>query len=162
MDTLYLISVILHILAAMLWVGGNLFMIVVLIPAVKNYEDKAKVIKNVGLKFRTAGYVALGILLLTGLYQLHFRGVELTWASLTTHAIGKLGLWKIGLFLVIVALSGLHDYLVGNRAVKAWRENPQSPDAFRMRRQARLLGRINFLISLVLVVLGVLMVRGGV
>ena len=160
MKELYLLSVFLHILAAMLWVGGNLFMIVVLVPAIKNHPDKAQLFKNTGLKFRTAGYIALFILLLTGLFNMYYRGVDFTWYSLTNHAIGELGLYKIGLFLVIVAISGLHDYLVGKKAVEKWLENPEDHEIPKLRKRARLLGRINFLISLVLVVLGIIMVRG--
>lgn len=161
MKEIYLISVFLHILAAMLWVGGNLFMVVVLVPAIKNHPDKAQLFKSTGMKFRTAGYIALAVLFITGIFNMYYRGVDFTWNSLTQHAIGEIGLYKIVLFLVIVFFSGLHDYLSGKKAVEKWIENPNSPEIPKLRRKARFLGRINFLISLILVILGIVMVRGG-
>jgi len=137
-------------------------MIVVLVPAIKNHPDKAQLFKNTGLKFRTAGYIALGVLFITGLFNMYYRGVDFTWDSLTQHAIGELGLYKIGLFMVILFFSGLHDYLTGKKAVEKWMQDPNSPEIPKLRRQARLLGRINFLISLILVFIGIVMVRGGI
>jgi putative copper resistance protein D len=160
MKELYLTSVFLHIVAAMLWVGGNLFIIVVLVPAIKDHSDRAQLFKLTGLKFRTAGYIALAVLFLTGIFNMYYRGVDFTWESLTQHAIGELGLYKIGLFLLIVFFSGLHDYLTGKKAVQKRIQDPNSPEIPKIRQQARLLGRINFLISLILVSLGIVMVRG--
>lgn len=154
----YLISVYLHILAAILWIGGMLFMIVALIPAIKNHPDKAKLIQSVGIKFRNSGWIALVILLLTGFFNLHMRG----WGSdpdFWSNYWGKLGIYKIIIFIIIVGLSIYHDFFVGIKAVKVWMEGKEQKKSDDLRKQARWLGRINFLLGLIALFLGILMVR---
>jgi putative copper export protein len=73
--------------------------------------------------------------------------------------LGCFLLVKLGLVAAILALSGLHDFWIGPRASRALREG--SAQAGRWRAQATWLGRINLLLSLGVLALAVLLVRGG-
>ena len=67
---------------------------------------------------------------------------------------------KLIVFSLILASSALHDFVVGPRAVAIWRERPGSAEATRLRRQATQFGRLNLLLALLMVALGVMLVRG--
>jgi hypothetical protein len=54
-----------------------------------------------------------------------------------------------------------HDFFLGPRAAAAWEADPASAETFRLRRQAVQLGRLNLLLALVVIVLGVMLVRGA-
>jgi uncharacterized membrane protein len=158
--SLYLFSVFLHILAAALWIGGMVFLIAVLIPAVKKHPDKIALLNTIALKFRTAGWIALILLLGTGIIQLEFRGVEWSLDYFTSSEFGKLAGIKIIVFSIIILLSFYHDFFLGTKAMEEWKKNPDDPKTISLRNTSRFLGRINFLLALLAAALGVLLVRG--
>lgn len=157
---LYVISTFIHIIAACIWLGGMIFLILAFIPGVKNHPDKIDLIANVSLKFRPAGSVVLALLLITGIYQLEIRGVQWTWAYFTGSFFGKAAGLKLLTFTGIVLISIVHDYYLGNLAIKAWKMNPEHADTQKLRNTSRMMGRIGFLLALLAALLGVLMVRG--
>ena len=157
---LYVISTFIHIIAACLWLGGMLFLILAFIPGVKNHPDKIDLIANVSLKFRPAGSIVLALLLITGIYQLEIRGVQWTWEYFTSSFFGKVAGLKILVFIGIVLISIVHDYYLGNLAIKAWKTNPENSATLKLRNVSRMMGRIGFLLALLAVFLGVLLVRG--
>ena len=157
---IYTLSVFLHIVSACLWVGGMLFLILVFIPGIKKHPDKVNIIANVSLKFRTAGVVALVILLITGIVQLDYRGAHWTIEYFTNTRFGKIAGLKILIFAVIISISLIHDYYLGNRAIEAWKNHPENPKTIKLRNLSRMLGRINFILALLAVFLGLILVRG--
>jgi type IV secretory pathway VirB2 component (pilin) len=66
--------------------------------------------------------------------------------------------------LVVVAgillISGFHDFSLGPRASMAWESDPASAATLRLRRRAVQLGRVNLLLALVAIALGIMLVRG--
>lgn len=157
---IYFISVFLHIVAAAIWVGGMLFLPLVLLPAVKNHPEKAILIHSVGLKFRIVGWVVLFILLLSGLFNMHFRGVEFSWDGFTTSAFGRMILYKLLIFLITILISALHDFYIGTTATRLWMDGADSKKADNFRLWARWAGRINLLLALTAVGIGIALVRG--
>jgi uncharacterized membrane protein len=158
--TFYLVSVFLHILASALWIGGMLFLIAVLVPAVKKHPDKISLLTAIALKFRTAGWIALILLLVTGIIQLQFRGLQWNMEYFTSSTFGKLAGIKIILFSVILSLSFFHDFFLGIKAMEAWKKDPDDPKTISLRNTSRFLGRINFFLALLAAALGILLVRG--
>ncbi len=62
----------LHLLAASIWVGGTLFITLVLIPVLKQeMQESARlsIISKVGRRFNTVAIPVVGILLATGVYK---------------------------------------------------------------------------------------------
>jgi uncharacterized membrane protein len=87
-----------HLLAVVTWVGGMLFIALVLVPITRRLEDAAlrtRLVQDSGRRFRTVGWIALGLIVATGLGSLALRP-ELLWAP-RFHA-------KAG--LVVLALRG--------------------------------------------------------
>ena len=158
--TAYVASVYLHILAAATWVGGIIFLVVVVVPALKR-APSPELLREAVFRFRAVGWIAFAVLLVTGLYNLHIRGIG--WAELTDPAFratasGKALLIKLGCFAVVLALQAAHDFSIGPRALVAM--ETKTPEAQRLRRQAGWIGRINGLITLVIVLCAVIVVRG--
>lgn len=156
----YILSVFFHIIAACLWFGGILFLILAFVPGIKKHPDKVNIIANVSLKFRAVGVVALIILLVTGIIQLEYKGVQWTMEYFTNTAFGKVAGLKLLIFIGILIISLIHDYYLGNRAIEAWKNNPENIETIRLRNLSRLLGRVNFTLALLAVFLGVILSRG--
>lgn len=135
-------------------------MILAFIPGIKNHPDKVDLIAKVSLKFRTVGTVALVLLLITGIAQLEYRGVQWTMEYFTSTSYGRIAGLKILVFIGIVFINIIHDYYIGNLAIKIWKEYPGEAKSIRLRNLSRLLGRVGFLLALLAVFLGVILVRG--
>lgn len=165
MRLLYMLSVYLHILAAVVWVGGMAFLVLIVVPYLRSGDRAAaaRVLSATGLRFRTVGWVCFVLVLVTGSFNLWSRGVRLTsfadhgWlATPFAHAV----LYKLTVFASVLLVSAVHDFWLGPRATALLARDPTAPRAASMRRAASLLGRANVLLALLLVALGEIIVRG--
>lgn len=166
MGALYLVSVWLHIVAATTWLGGMIFLVLVVVPTLRRGERAlaAAIMRDSGRRFRTVGWACFAILLVTGTFNAWWRGVRLALLvdpSFTTTLFGRTLLIKLGVFAVVLALSVRHDFFVGPRASQALVRGDTS-GAERLRREASWLGRLTALLALVLFALAVVLVRGAV
>ena len=165
---MYQVSVYLHLLAAVVWVGGMFFLALVLVPALRARPEveRARLLGVAGRRFRTIGWVCIGLLVLTGLINSGYRG--LTWEAVLSGAwlgarFGQILALKLLLVLVLVGMSALHDFVVGPASVRASESSEPGAAAQRdrLRRQASVLGRVNGLLALAILALAVLLVRPG-
>jgi uncharacterized membrane protein len=167
MHTLYVLSVWCHILAACAWVGGMMFLIFALVPSLRGVSDRRvalQMVETSGKRFKKVGWFALSVLIVTGFVNLYCRGYRMD--VLRSYDFWRVGFGHVlGIKLVLVgctlALSAVHDFLVGPRAVEALRRNPDAPAARKLRAMASWMGRINFLLALAAVLFGVMLVRGA-
>jgi len=136
----------LHVMAAITWIGGMLFIALVLVPVTRRVGDPAlrtRLVQEAGQRFRTVGWIALGLLLLSGLGNLWFRPYLL--------GVGRFQ-WKLGLVVLALVLSAVHDFVLGPRAGR-----PGADPALRVR--ASWLARANVVVVVLAVLLG-LALRG--
>ncbi|MFO0684983.1 MAG: CopD family protein [Sandaracinus sp.] len=162
---LYVFSVWLHILAATTWVGGMAFLVLVVVPYLRSGDRQrgAALLRDTGTRFRNVGWTCFAIVLVTGTFNLHARGVrlsdltQLAWLGSET---GRAVILKLTLFALVLALSGVHDFFVGPAATRAIERDPRAPEAERYRKMASWMGRITALLALGLVFAGVVIVRG--
>lgn len=165
--TLYVVFTFVHILAAATWVGGMMFLTFALVPSLRELTDRRvgiQLIQSTGHRFKIIGWIALATLIVTGFANVWARG---QWSLLHTADFWRFGFGKVlGVKLVLVGLtlliSGLHDFLVGPRAIEVMRRNPDAPATRQLRRLASWMGRTNFLLALAIVLCGVMLVRGGI
>ena len=166
MHVLYLISVWLHIMAAVVWVGGTIFLVIVLVPAIRRREFAGAapgLIRFTALRFRWVGWFCFAVFVVTGIVNLVARGIgwqELQQAVFWRGSFGSTLAIKLILVAAILAISGFHDFFLGPRASDAWESNPASAETLRLRRQAVKLGRLNLLLALTVMILGIMLVRG--
>ena len=167
MHAAYLISVWLHIMTAVLWVGGTIFFAIVLAPAMRRPEFAgvaSALIRWTALRFRSIGWVCFAMFIITGIANLGLRGIgweELQSAEFWQTSFGRILAAKLSLVAAILAISAFHDFFAGPRATAAWQADPKSAPTIRLRRQAVKLGRLNLILALVVIVLGVMLVRGA-
>lgn len=157
---MYFISVFIHIIAATIWIGGMIFFVIVLLPAIKNHPEKAMLIHTVGLKFRMIGWPVLFLLLITGLYNMNVRQIGFSLQELTDNKYGRMILYKLAIFLTTVVISAIHDFYIGTKATELWMKNNNESDPGRFRALARWAGRINLLLALAAAGIGIAFVRG--
>jgi putative copper export protein len=165
MRFLYLVSVWTHILAATIWVGGLFFLVLVVVPWLRRGRSEIAVtfLTETGERFRFVGWLCFAMLLVTGTFNLAVRGVriaDLRDPGWWTSAFGSAVALKLGLFVLIVTLSAVHDFGVGPRAAEAMAATPEAPRARSLRRTASILGRLNGLLALAMLAVAVILVRG--
>ncbi len=162
--TLYIFTTTVHILAAILWVGSLLFMSLMLVPALRamgNPALMARLIQAVGKRFKWIGWACLLVLLITGFTNLTARGIShsmLATPEFWKSSFGETLAWKLALFVLIIALSLVHDLVAGPKLRRLRETDPAKADTYR--RMASWLGRITLVTSVVITVLAVFLVRG--
>jgi uncharacterized membrane protein len=162
----YYVSVSVHVLAAMLWIGGMLFLAVVGAPVLRAIEPAAlrqQMFDRLGRRFRAAGWTAVVVAVVTGLANMHFRG-WLHWSGVldspafwTSRQGAALGI-KLAFVAVMLGVEAYHDFVIGPAA---GRLVPGSPDALAVRARATMLARVAGVCGLVVVCAAVVAARGG-
>jgi putative copper resistance protein D len=155
----YLFCVYLHILFAMIWVGGMLFFVFVIVPLLKKPELKEMygvLISNIGKRYRILGWISLVMLIVTGILQMGFRGYSLSslWNASPGNSFLEILRIKVLLVVVILLVSMLHDFWVGPSVSQQKGEKQAS-----FRKAASWLGRANLVLALAVVALAVMLVR---
>ncbi|NKE70824.1 DUF4149 domain-containing protein [Nitrospiraceae bacterium HYJII51-Mn-bac16s-1-B09] len=149
---LWMILIWIHVLAAMFWVGGMLFFSIVLIPSLRKMPvlQRAELMSEIGRRFRWSGWISLGVLLTTGLlrlYSLEFQEIRMG---------GWLGT-KLALIALMIALTLLHDIVLGPRSIQISR-SAAAPHP--LQRTVRWMARLNLVVGLFVVLAAVYVARG--
>lgn len=157
MGTTYIISVFIHIVCAAFWLGGMLFLPLVLMPSIKQRPERIILLQKTGLKFRLYGWIALGGLLITGIYNMEVKGMSFSWEFLMESQYGQLLGHKLCLLTIMLIICGIHDFYIGGKAIEEMQQNENT----NLKLLARWSGRINLLLTLIIAFLGVALSRGG-
>ena len=163
---MYHLSVYIHILSAIFWIGGMLFTVAVLVPATRHKllsNKKGEFFTLVGKKFSRISWVLFIVLIITGITNLLARGYTLP--SLTTAAfwnsyLGSKLFIKLLLFAAVLIISGVHDFYAGPKAAQLMDEQPKSLKTKRMRKLSSWLGRVNLLLGLGILYYAMRLLRG--
>jgi len=142
---------IVHLLAAIVWVGGTVALVFVAVPPVQKLEgpDRGALLRELGRRWRPIGWSALGIAVATGAA---IAGIEHAFDT-TPERFDVVLAVKGGLVGVLAAGAHLHDYVLGPGLARQIREGkPQS-----LRPLLVQIGRLNLLITIALPVLGALL-----
>ena len=149
----YHISVFLHLLSALVWLGGMLSLAILVVPTARYLRSKwgnevyVEVIAKAGRIFRVVGWTSFLILIITGFLNVHFRygsileGFE---KSGVVHA-------KVGIVLLVFILTFLHDVILAPRFER---------EPARYSKVSSILGRVAFLLSFLAFFLGFALSRG--
>ena len=145
-----------HVVAAFLWIGGMLFLSVVLGPYVRTLPDpalRARLLQQVGLRFRPVGWACIAVLLVSGPLYLWSLGVS--WDALWHDPFWGTLRMKLVLVAGMLGISVLHDFVLGPRL---GRQDPLR----RSRALAQAVawaGRVNLLLGLGVVALALGILR---
>jgi putative copper export protein len=141
--------VIIHLLAATIWVGGSVALVFVGVPAIHvlEGEPRGKAMRQLGLRWRPLGYSALGVAAITGVVL-----ASNDWSE--GRSPFKTVLWvKVAASVGLITASYLHNYVYGPRLQREIKEGqPQ-----RTRPTLVVIGWISLALTLTVPVLGAIL-----
>ena len=182
---MYQAAVFLHLAAAITWIGGSLFLALVLIPAMRRFapapagagrndaDDAAgatppppAMLPAIARRFRIISWLCILLLVATGLYILPTRyGIGFAeFFSLGGHFIVTLQV-KVALAAIVIWMSFIHDFILGpyvSRLTQA--APPGQPPHPRLPLLRKLLiwtARLNLALTALIVIVAVTMTRGA-
>ena len=119
-----------HILAAISWVGGMVFVAFIVGPYVRRHfppAERIPLMAEIGKRFSYLGWSAILVLVVTGVYNaIRFLG---SWDALWQTTFGHILLVKIGLVGVMILLSITHDFFLGPRQRQSAQPEPAMESA---------------------------------
>jgi uncharacterized membrane protein len=145
-------ALLLHVLAAIVWVGGTVALVFAGVPAIRKapVELRPDLFRTLGRRWRPLGWGSLAVAGVTGV-ALAREHYVFSGSNLVETGFGRVVLAKIVLLAYLLVGSYLHDYVLGPRLqdqVRAGRPQTIRPLLVR-------LGWLNFAVTLALPVLGV-------
>lgn len=150
----------LHILAAITWIGGMIFLSLVLAPLVRSRKAAPEFIalfRSAALRFRILVWAAIGVLLTTGPMLLSLRSIDAmepaSWPRIVTI--------KLTLVALLLLLTFLHDLLLGPKVsrVGTIAESQRTTGEKIIFKTARWLPRFSLLVALAVVVAAAVLAR---
>ncbi len=150
----------LHLLAVIAWIGGMLFLSVVLIPVLRCEpfaSQKAVLFRAIAGRFRAVVWGAIAVLLFTGPLLLHQRGIPIADPSRWPKILAT----KLGLVTTLLLLTLIHDLILGPRVLQI----AQIPTESRTRFEHSLVlwspwvARFSFILALAVLFAAVALVR---
>ena len=157
---MYSTLVVLHLLAAVTWVGGMVFLSLVLAPLVRGRKaapDFMALFRSAALRFRPVVWIAMAILLITGPMLLSHRGLSViapvSWPGIVT--------MKLTLVALLLFLTLLHDLVFGPQVsrVSAIAESQRTTGEQVIFKSARWLPRLSLLIALAVMIAAAILAR---
>lgn len=107
----------LHLLAVIAWIGGMLFLSVVLMPVLKRepfVSQRAVLFRTIAWRFRAVVWGAIAVLLFTGTRLLRERGIPIADPS----GWPKMLATKLVLVTTLLFLTLIHDLILGPRVAR--------------------------------------------
>ena len=157
---MYSTLVVLHILAAVTWIGGMIFLSLVLAPLVRGRKAAPEfmaLFRSAALRFRHIVWVAIAVLLATGPMLLSLRGVQVSsptsWTGIVTV--------KLMLVALLLLLTLLHDLVFGPQVsrVSAIPNSQRTAGERVVFKTARWLPRLSLLIGLAVMIAATMLAR---
>ncbi len=152
------VALFIHVISAVFWIGGMLFITLVIAPflsTIPDREEKSRIYQFVGKKYRFLGWIAIILLLVTGptvLYLIYGVAPQRMFSSpFHTSPLGTALSVKLSFVILIVISSLVHDFWLGPKA----RSSPK------FSKYAKIFGRSNLVIALLIVIFAVILRSGG-
>lgn len=151
----------LHIMAAIAWVGGMIFLTLVVVPVERGIEDRRlryDLVNKIGIRFKYLGWASILILITTGVYNVLQK--LSSWDELFSTSYGKTLLLKLVIVFLMFSLSVLHDFFLGPRLVQMGKKEKTKINT--LARIVTILARGNLLLALIVILLAVSLRSGGI
>jgi putative copper export protein len=156
----------LHLLGAVVWIGGLLFQLLVIVPTLERAPITAERLRfglSLEVRFRSVMWLAVGLVLLTGLYNvMHVLYTTTLAGSSVSPAFVRLLSIKLLLVVLMLLLQGVQRLVVQPRRVtflsRLASTAAELPDPFlRLQRLSHLLGILTVSAAVVVMLLGLLL-----
>ena len=138
-----------HIIAATIWVGPQVFLFVAAVPAVRTVEDlqvRARIMRVLTTRFGYLAWGAMLVLVITGIGNLFEHNLEFD-------VLMDLNYWtilevKIALVVATVALTALHSFVIGPRLLTMQESVADEAQIASTRRVSIIISASNLLLAL--------------
>jgi uncharacterized membrane protein len=147
-----------HIVAATIWVGPQVFLFVAAVPAVRTIEDmqvRTRVMRVITTRFNYLAWGALTVLVITGIANLYEHDLEVD--QLFDLNFGVIFQVKMTLLIATVFLTGLHSFVLGPRLLNMQESAVDPEDIAPVRRWSIIISAVNLLIALAIIFCGALL-----
>lgn len=168
MHNLQTVVVLIHVLAAFVWLGGMFFIALVMVPALRRLEPPEKrteILSLAAIRFRLVSWVAIFVILITGVINSANHGITIQTISsgefLSSH-FGKTLTLKVLLVFVMIVLSAAHDFVLGPKLNELMGKSgskspPETITLVRKRKVVSWLARFNALLGVLVVACAVML-----
>src|SRR5512146_3321389 len=149
MSPLWILAISLHILAAVAWLGGMVFLSLVLAPLVRSRNSTTEIValfRSAALRFRLVVWGAMAVLLATGPVLLSQRQIAIS----NPAAWPEVLVVKLGLVAGLLLSTFLHDLFLGPRVsrIAAISESTRTAWEQTLVKTARWLPRLSIFIAM--------------
>ncbi len=148
-----------HLIAAITWIGGMIFLILVVVPvlrvSVPSPEERTLLTGRVGRRYGIISAVALATLIATGF--LNAEHAQVDWGDLRATEYGETLLIKLILVAFVVVITLVHSLYFGFKLERLARESKDVQDSDYLASRARIqrtgivLSGVNLLLNLIIV-----------
>lgn len=139
----------LHIVAATVWVGPQVFLFLAAVPAVRTIEDmqiRTQVMRTLTRRFGYLAGAALVVLVITGIGNMYEHEVDID--VLFDYNWGVIFQVKMTLLIATVILTGVHAFVVGPRLLAMQESVTEEAQLASTRRLSIIISAANLLIAL--------------
>lgn len=163
---MYYLTVYIHILSAIFWIGGMLFTVAVLVPVSRHQlllNKKGEFFALIGKKFSSISWILFIVLIITGITNLLAHGYSFADLATSTFWSSNFGgnlFIKLHLFGIVLILSGIHDFYAGPKAAELMDNKPEDTMTKRFRKLSSWIGRLNLAFGLLILYYAMRLLRG--
>lgn len=152
-----------HLIAASIWVGGSIFIGIVLAPLLKTFSDSVEgrlsIMIRVGRRFNVIGVPSLIALILTGIYN--SVGIIEKPSMIFGTNYGIVLFIKIILVIVLIIIFTIHVRLIRTEVEKKIESQSLSGEHLqKLRSKIIMLGRLTVIVSVVILLMAALLHSG--
>lgn len=149
----------LHLIAAITWVGGTIFLTVVVAPLARRElpeGERLRIVALVGRRFNVVAWAAIAVLLTTGVYNSWYK--LRTFEALFGSFYGTLLLVKLAVVAVIIVLTWIHAYRLAPRLEALARAGAEPGEGtFALQRRIISLSAVHLILNLAVVFIAALL-----
>lgn len=149
-----------HLIAAMVWIGGMAFLTLVAAPSLKRSaspEMQGILFKDIGRRFKLIGWICIFVLLITGPINIYHHVTSHHMENDGTGNFHSILVLKLGLVLIMIALSLIHDFVLGPLLGERVREGVSSSRFLEL--IVPWMGRVNLILGLAVIYLGLTLAK---
>ena len=140
----------LHVLAATIWVGPQIFLFVAAVPAIRTVEDaqaRARAMRVLTSRFGYLAWGAMVVLVITGIGNL-FEIAPVDPEEIWDLNYGAIFIAKMALTGAVIVLTALHSFVIGPRMLSMQESARDEGEVASMRRVSIIVSGAGLLLSL--------------
>lgn len=147
-----------HILAATIWVGPQVFFFVAAVPALRTVEDtqvRARAMRVLTTRFGYLAWGALAVLVITGIANLYEHDLDV--GTLFERNFGVIFQVKMTLLIATVVLTAVHSFIIGPRLLNMQESVADEAELAPTRRLSIITSSVNLALALGILFCGALL-----